>query len=294
MKKYSSLGDILVDFRNLNELSQMDLASKFDVDIRTVSRWERNETLLRPEKEEEMAEITFIPNQVIRNLNTSYPIPTYYDFELRKYSLSRLTNILPDINWIKKSIDHINDKIRPIETEKDIDFIIRYTLAQKDSLKNISKLVIREAIRLLPELNLLVTDEQGNYAGHSLYFPLTNEAYKLVKEQKLMEKNITLEHLVDYTEQSPPIFYCHSITADCNENFFFIIGSVLKFYRDTVLDENYIYAIITSRYDSYVMNNDLGVRLIWEDKKQQENLNLKAPPRLYEGNFKDFLNKENC
>jgi len=291
MKKYSTIGELLLDFRSINELSQMDLASKFDVDVRTVYRWEQNETLLRPEKEEEMAEITFIPNQVIRNLNTFYPIPTYYDFELRKYSLSLLTNTLPDINWIKKSIDHINDKIRPIETEKDIDFIIKYTLAQKDSLKNISKLVIREAIRLLPELNLIVTDEQGNYAGHSLYFPLTNEAYLLVKNQILMEKDITLEHLADYNEQSPPVFYCHSITADCNENFFFIIGSVLKFYRDAPLDKNYIYAIITSRYDSYDMNKDLGVRLIWEDVEQQEKLNLKVPPRLYEGNFNNFLDK---
>ncbi len=289
MKKYISIGELLIDYRELNDVSQTDLASSFDVDVRTILRWEKNQTLLKSDKEEEMVDITFIPYQVIRNLNTSYPIPTYYDFELRKYSLSLLTNTLPDINWIKKSIDYINDKIHPIETEKDIDLIIKYTLAQKDSLKNISKLVIREAIRLLPELNLLVTDELGNYAGHSLYFPLTNEAYLLVKKQILMDKDITLEHLADYNEQSPPVFYCHSITADCNENFFFIIGSVLKFYRDTPLDKNYIYAIITSRYDSYDMNKDLGVRLIWEDVKQQEKLNLKVPPRLYEGNFTAFL-----
>ncbi|MCF6308365.1 MAG: helix-turn-helix domain-containing protein [Flavobacteriaceae bacterium] len=294
MKKYSNLGELLIDFRNLNGLSQLDMASKLEVDVRTILRWEQNETLLKSNKEEQMAEITFIPHQVIRNVNTSFVIPTYYDFELRKYSLSSLSNPLPEISWIKESIDIVSNKIRPIETEKDINNIIRYTLAQKNSLKTISKLVIREAIRLLPELNLLVVDEQGNYAGHSLYFPLSIEAYQKIKNQELMENDITIDHLVNYKDQSPPVFYCHSITADCNENFFFIIAAVLKFYRDTPLDKNYIYAIITSRYDSYDMNKDLGVQLIWEDVIQQEKLNLKAPPRLYEGNFTAFLNKENC
>jgi len=294
MKLYNSLGDLLIDYRELLDISQTKFAALFDVDVRTVLRWEQNETLLRPEKEEEMAEITFIPHQLIRNLNTTFVIPTYYDFELRKYSLSTLSKPLPEINWIKESIDVISNKIRPIETEKDINNIIRYTLAQKDSLKSISKLVIREAIRLLPELNLLVVDEQGNYAGHSLYFPLSMEAYQQIKKSVFMEKDITIAHFVNYKDQTPPVFYCHSITADCNDNFFFIIGAVLKFYRDTPLDKNYIYAIITSRYDSYEMNKDLGVQLIWEDVIQQENLNLKVPPRLYQGNFNEFLDKENC
>jgi len=291
MKKYSTFGEILIDFRRLKILSQLDLASKFNVDVRTILRWEKNQTLLNPEKEEEMVDITFIPYQVIRNLNSSYPIPTYYDFNLRKYSLTPLSNSLPEISWIKENIDLVSNKIRQISTEKDINNIIKYTLYQGDSLKTISKQVIKKAIRILPELNLLVEDEKGNYAGHSLYFPLSMETYQLIKDQKLMENDLTPEHLVNYKKQFPPVFYCHSITADSNENFFYIIGAVLKFYRDTPLDENYIYAIITSRYDSYDMNKDLGFSLIWEDHEQQEKLSLKAPPRLYEGNFTAFLNK---
>ncbi len=291
MKKYTSLGDLIIDFRVQNNISQADLAAKFDVDIRTIIRWEKNETLLKPEKEEEIASITFIPHQVIRNLNTTKPIQTYYDFGLRKYSLSPLFQNLPKASWIKESMDSINDKIRPIQTEKDIDNIIRYTQLQGDSLKTISKQLIRDTARIFPELNLIVTDELGNYAGHSLYFPLSLKTYQKIKNQKLMENDLTINDLVNYKDQSPPVFYCHSITADCNENFFVIIGAVLKFYRDTPLDKNYIYALITSRYDSYDMSKSLGVDLIWKDFDQQQKLNLKVPPRLYEGNFKDFLNK---
>ena len=290
MKKYSSLGELLIDFRTLNSMSQADLAAKFEIDIRTILRWEKNQTLIKPEKEEEIANITFIPHQVIRNLNTTKPIQTYYDFGIRKYSLSPLFKNLPEASWIKESIDSINDKLRPIQTEKDLDSIIRYTQLQGDSLKTISKQLIREAARIFPELNLIVIDELGNYAGHSLYFPLSLKTYQKIKNQKLMENDLTIGDLVNYKTQSPPVFYCHSITADCNENFFVIIGAVLKFYRDTPLDENYIYALITSRYDSYGMSKDLGVQLIWEDFEQQQKLNLKVPPRLYEGNFTAFLN----
>jgi len=291
MKKYSSLGELITDYRELNQLSQTDLASKFDLDVRTVLRWEKNETLLKPEKEEQMAAITFIPHQVLRNLNTPHPISTYYDFEIRKYSLSPVSNELPEAEWIKDKIDVASNKIRQIETDNDIDNIIRYTLLQKDSLKTINKNLIKEAIKLFPELNLIVTDELGNYAGHSLYFPLNTTTYHKIKEQKLMENNLTIRDLVNYKTQSPPVFYCHSITADCNENFFFIIGTVLKFYRDYFLDKDYIYALITSRYDSYDMSEDLGIKLVWEDIIQQEKLNLKAPPRLLEGNFTNFLKK---
>lgn len=288
MKKYSSLGEILFDYRNRNNISQIDLAAKFDVDIRTILRWEKNETLLKPEKEEAMVEITFIPYQVIRNLNAPAAIPTYYDFDLRKYSLSSISNDLPDADWIKEKIDKTTDRIRPIENSIDINNIIRFTNLQKNHQKSIDKDLILAATKLFPELNIIVTDTSGNYAGHCVYFPLSIETYEKIKNREIKERDLKVEDLVNYKNQETPVFYCHSITADCNENFFFIIGEVLMFYRDTPLN-NYIYALLTSRYDSYNMSNELGVSLIWEDKEVQEEFDMLSPPRLYEGNFSNFL-----
>ena len=96
MKKYSSIGELLIDYRTLNNISQIELASKFDLDVRTIQRWEKNITLLKADKEEEMVDVTFIPYQVIRNLNAPVSIPTFYDFNkesipclqlLRKYPI---------------------------------------------------------------------------------------------------------------------------------------------------------------------------------------------------------------
>ncbi|PWK17128.1 helix-turn-helix domain-containing protein [Xanthomarina spongicola] len=288
MKKYSTLGELLMEYRRINMMSQIDLATLFDVDIRTILRWEKNETLLKPEKEKLLADITFIPYQVIRNLNAPVAIPTYYDFDLRKYSLSSISKDLPDADWIKDKIDKTTDRIRSINTDVDIDYIIRFTNLQNNNQKATSKELIRAASNMLPELNIIVSDTSGNYAGHCVYLPLSLETYEKIKRREIKEKQLNVGDLVNYKHQKTPVFYCHSITADCNENFFFIIGAVLKFFRDTPL-KNYIYALLTSRYDSYDMSKQLGVKLIWEDKEAKEKQKMIAAPRLYEGNFYNFL-----
>ena len=288
MKKYSTLGELLMEYRRINMMSQIDLATLFDVDIRTILRWEKNETLLKPEKEKLLADITFIPYQVIRNLNAPVAIPTYYDFDLRKYSLSSISKDLPDADWIKEKIDKTTDRIRSINTDVDIDYIIRFTNLQNNNQKATSKELIRAASNMLPELNIIVSDTSGNYAGHCVYLPLSLETYEKIKRREIKEKQLNVGDLVNYKHQKTPVFYCHSITADCNENFFFIIGAVLKFFRDTPL-KNYIYALLTSRYDSYDMSKQLGVKLIWEDKEAKEKQKMIAAPRLYEGNFYNFL-----
>jgi hypothetical protein len=102
------------------------------------------------------------------------------------------------------------------------------------------------------------------------------------------EKELKPGDLVNYKTQTTPVFYCHSITADCNENFFYIIGEVLKFYRD-VAPDNYIYALLTSRYDSHAMSEQLKVKTVWEDYELKDSHNLLDAPRLVEGDFKKFF-----
>lgn len=288
MKKYTSLGEIIQAFRKYNNLSQSELASKLDVDIRSVIRWEKNETLVNSEKEKVLTEVTFIPYQVIRNLNSSRPIATFYDFDLDKYSLSGISSELPDARWIGAKIDNPTDRIRPIETEQDIDHILRFTHIQRNPLKSEDRDLIIQATKIMPELNLIIEDHSGEYAGHCVYFPLSLDFYKQIRERTIIEKDIQASDLVNWQSQNPPVFYCHSITADSNENFFYIIGEVLKFYRD-VAPESYIYALLTSRYDSREMSEQFGVKTIWEDPELKEQYNMLGVPRLVEGDFKAFF-----
>ena len=84
MKKYNTIGELLIDYRSINRLSQAEFSAKLNVDIRTIQRWENNATLIKPEKEEDIVMETLLPYQLVRNLNASVPIPTFYDFRIRK------------------------------------------------------------------------------------------------------------------------------------------------------------------------------------------------------------------
>jgi hypothetical protein len=101
-------------------------------------------------------------------------------------------------------------------------------------------------------------------SGHCIYFPLSLETYSKIKSREIEEHQLQPKDLVNYKTQDCPVFYCHSITADCNENFFYIIGAELKSYRDTPSDD-YLYALLTSRYNSHAMSEQLGIKTVWED-----------------------------
>ncbi len=290
MKKYQNLGDLIKEYRHYNSISQLKFSAQLDVDIRTIIRWEKGESFLNPEKEKALADISFIPYQVIRNLNTPIQIPTFYDFDLRKYSLSAISSELPDADWIKSRIDITTNRIRPIESKTQIEDVIRFTELQNNPLKTKNIELIWEASKLLPKLNLIIYDQSGYYSGHCIYFPLSLETYNKIKNREIEEHELQPQDLVNYKTQDCPVFYCHSITADCNENFFYIIGAVLKFYRDTPL-ENYLYALLTSRYDSHSMSEQLGVKTVWQDNAIKDKFQLLDAPRLVEGKFDHFLNE---
>jgi len=135
---------------------------------------------------------------------------------------------------------------------------------------------------------MIIHDQSGYYSGHCVYFPISQETYQKIRNKDMDENQLRSQDLVNYKTQDCPVFYCHSITADCNENFFYIIGAVLKFYRDTPLN-TYLYALLTSRYDSHSMSAQLGVKTVWKDELIKEKYNLIDAPRLVEGTFDEFL-----
>lgn len=287
MKKYTSLGELLIDYRKINDISQADFAAKIDVDSRTVQRWEKNITLVKPEKEDDIVNETLLPYQLIRNLNANKPIPTYYDFSIRKYSLSELTNTMPDASWFKAQIENTTKRIHTIDYKKDIDLIVKYMQFHKTISKNIAK-VIQESIKLLPELNLIITDDSGYYSGHSLIFPIKKETYEKLKSKTMVEEELKVEDLANYKTQSKPIFYGFDITADCNDNIYYLMNRLFRFIRDTT-NQNYLFCSIPLRNDNFNFNKQAGLKIIWEGEKGKNKYGLEIAPRFQEGNFKAFL-----
>ena len=289
MKKYKTLGSLLIDFRATQKISQSDLAAQFDVDVRSVIRWEKNESLLSSDKENAMVEITFIPYQVIRNLNTAKQIPTFYDFNIRKYSLSTISSDdLPDADWIKSRIDYNTNRIHNLNTSADLPHIMRFITLQKNPLKTRNTALIAEACKRLPELNLTIFDQSEYYSGHCIYFPIHMETYLKIRNREMHEDELERKHLIDYKQCERPVFYCYSITADCNENFFYTLGAILKFFRD-LPNKNYLHTLLTTRHDAHVMSDQLGLKTIWEDIDIQKKHEIDIAPRLIEGDFNAFF-----
>ncbi len=287
MKKFVSIGQLMTDYRSRNNISQGDLAAAFNVDIRTIIRWEKNETLLKSNKEEEMVDITFIPYQVIRNLNAPVSIPTYYDFDIRKYSLNSVSIDIPDATWMRSKINTTTDRLRTISHESDIEVIIRCTMVQKHIPKPMRSDIILKATKLLPELNTILFDSSGYYAGHTVVFPISKHCYTNIKNGTLKEKDISPEDIIDHKTETDCVFYAYDLNADCNENLYYIAAVILHFFKD--LNPEYLYATYTSREDGLDINKQIGLHIIREDTDLQKKINSKVPPTLFEGNFKKFL-----
>ena len=290
MKRYSTLGELIIDYRNLNNISQSDFAARMDVDIRTVQRWEKNITLLKSDKESELVEESFLPHQLIRNLNATNPIPTYYDFRIRKYSLSELTNDLPDIDWVKHKMDVTSEQLLAIDIDTNLPQILRYINYQYDDHNIISKQIIQQSIQLFPDLNLHLTDVLGFYSGHSIILSITENAFLKLRNKEITNDQLKINDLVDYRTVKRPIFYGYNVTADSNNNAFYILGAILKFFRDASFND-YLFCSFTNRHDAALLNEIIGLQLVWEEGGKDSLIFTDNTNRFYEGNFKEFLLK---
>jgi len=287
MKRYDSIGELLIDYREINGISQTEFAERINVDARTVQRWEKGVTLVKGDKEEEIVVETLLPYQLIRNLNSAIAIPTYYDFRIRKYSTSELSNEIPDASWFKKEFKLISKNVRKIDYSFDIKYLKNYLEFQKNIPKNILQ-SIQKAVKILPELNLIVTDDSGYYSGHAIVFPISIEAYEKLKNKEITEEQITPNDLVNYKNQNTCVFYNYDISADNNFNLYYLINSTMKFFKK-FSDVDYIYCGIATRYDSFKINEQLGIEMVWKEEPKLDKVNVEIHPRFYKGDFKNFL-----
>lgn len=264
MKQYYSLGELLIDYRNLNEVSQSELAAMLDVDVRSVIRWEKNETLVKSEKEKDLVEQTFIPYQVIRNLNAAVPIPVYFDFKIRKYSISEISIGLPDTAIFKAHLDAVSPMTRCVteNPEQNIKNILHYHRYLYKTDVPVTGQLILEAAKILPELNLVLYDQAGYYAGHCVVLPIKRHAYEKLRGRKMPEGELRATDLANFKTEEQPIFYGYSIYGDCNENMHYMLNPLLVFLKK---HSKHTIASLVARPDGEKLLEDLGMKVLWTD-----------------------------
>ncbi len=281
MKKYTTLGELLIDYRGFENMSQLDLATLVNVDVRTIQRWEKNITLIKPEKEEELILQTLLPYQLIRNLNAIVPISTYYDFEIKKYSLTERTNEIPSASRFKEQFHIQSERVRTIDFDLDMGFLTRFMKSNKDNSHLIDPEIIKQAIKIAPEINVLITDDSGYYSGHCIMLPITIEAMNKLESREITKEQLKISDIVDYKEQDTAVFFGYDVAGDCNDTIYYLVSKVMKFYIG-IQQLDYIYCSVQSRYDSFNFTRDAGLKIVWTD---EHNKNL----RFHKGDFKAFL-----
>lgn len=281
MKKYKSIGQLLKDYRRFHEISQSDFAIQLNADVRTIQRWENEGTLLKDEKVSVLVETTLLPIQLIRNLNINNAIPTYYSFELLRYTLSELTITLPDASWYKKTIKESTDRIRTIDLDQDFEFLASVFKIPKEHQKNI-KSVFKEALLHVPEINVIIKNELGFYSGAFVLLPITEEAYTLLRDRKINRNELRVEHICDPDFQDQKIFFEFELIADNNDDGQYLIVGGFRFF-DELKDQDYLYCTFDDRPDTAHLSGQTGLEIIWQDTSDDLDLKFVA------GDFKAFL-----
>jgi len=291
MKKYYTLGDLLVDFRKRRSLTQIDFSAMLDVDVRTLIRWEKNESLIRSEKEKILIENFGLPHQVIRNLNTDKPIPIYFDFERWMYSLTLLSSMVKSSNEFKTNIEYKTSRIVKLADKKDYDFI-SYIQKNQKNCTPLSVELIKKATELLPELNFVIRDQSGFHGGHVSVLPLKYESYAKIRDQEMNENQLTSTDLSLHATDGKRIFYFYSIYSNSVDNTYYLVNKMMFYYKKRNDLKDYIFAGITFQKLKVERFREMGIQVIWE-KSIDEYPDRKAT--FVSGNFNQFFsNDKDC
>jgi len=278
VKKYSKLSELLQDYRVRHSLTQLDLATNLDIDVRTINRWEQDLTQINLNKEEVLVDTLSIPHQVIHNLNSENPISIYYDFNRRIYSHSAIMTEKIDAQWFKNDYEVEEERISFMTVDSHFEFVQHikkvlksHELAEIELLKN--------AAQKLPELNLVLKDQAGFIAGHISILPLKLDSYLKIKSKTLKENELTTTDLASEAEEVI-VFYFYSIYADNIVNSYYLVRHIFEYFREHE-PENYLFSGLITKFQSLEFHNQLGLKKIWED---EQNGSL-----LMEGNLDMFL-----
>lgn len=281
MDKFVSLPQLVVGYRNHRNFTQLDLAAILDVDVRTVIRWEKGETILKQEVEDKFVTLLRIPYQVIHNLNSTTPIPIYYDLLNRLYASSAAEINIPNAEWFKMDFEKEDQLIRAINPEEDIE-VIDAIQEVRDRKRPISSEILKLSIEAVPELNLIFHDHSGYYAGHLVVLRMKYSSYV---EFRAKSRDIQTLHDGDIdlfsNQLDPTVYFFYVHYADSLSNTYYLMNRMLQYF-DGKHSENYIFAAMERRDIAINLFSEMGLKRVWDSKNSDNEF-------LIEGDFKKFL-----
>jgi transcriptional regulator with XRE-family HTH domain len=282
MKKYQSLADLLIDVRAAKNMTQLDLAVELDIDIRTIKRWESGDTLFKDRMEVEVARKLNIPYQVIHNLNSSRPIPMYYDIENRQFASTIGGLRIPEAKWLKFKLATEDSLFRTIDPEADFE-IIQSIFEIQGLTRPCTIDILKKAVQFAPDVNVVFHDQSGFYAGHLILLKIRSEFYdQLTQNLESLQSFSAFDIDNNADNEGNPIYLFYSHYADSLANSYYVMSRLFSFF-ETNHSKNHRFCAVESRPSNIALAKQMGMNEITRDTRSNNQ------EVLLVGNLNEFL-----
>ncbi|MBU3949534.1 MAG: helix-turn-helix domain-containing protein [Proteobacteria bacterium] len=278
-KIYKSLGSLIKDYRQWRELSQETIARLVGVSARQLRNWEADRRRARIENLHDLAEVTGIPMQVFVALNADQPL--WYSMQERRFAYSSVEahSLHRELfRYPEKSGDEILLKSEPISKNKHMSMVLSCHQDIYCTLKPLRSDVVQKASMILPDLNRIIFDSWGHYAGHSIWLPLKIDDYNQLKQEASFESYLTPDKISDVIALGEGIFLDYSSYLSSLDVAQFKIMNSVRYFANLKQNANYLLAVYTAMEELNELLSNMGMEAI----RSYENMNSEVCNKLYE------------
>ncbi|MBU3948040.1 MAG: helix-turn-helix domain-containing protein [Proteobacteria bacterium] len=279
-KLYKSLGSLIREYRQWRGISQEAFAESIRISVRELQNWEANSRRVRIENLHDLSEFAGIPMQVLVALNADQPI--WYSLRKRFFMYSLIEKAQCSSYELFDSNENREDQTIletvPITTEKQINMILSCHSDLYGTKRSLRKDVIKAAIKIIPDLNIIINDYWGHYVGHRITLPFKMDIYQALKTQKTIEDYLTGEMISDIIALGEGVFLVYS-TFVAN----IITSSLLSNATQTLSKQikrkdRYVFVTHTVTRESEIILKNLGMTFV----RDYAHLGDEVCPVLYE------------
>jgi len=292
VRLYKSLGDLIKEYRQWRRISQEQMAFSIEVSVRELNRWETNRSPARMENLHDLSEVTGIPMQVCVALNADQPI--WYSLRKRLFSYSLIEGRGITSTELLKYQEQTGDATlineNQIRNEKHISSILSYCRDIYGTGRILGRDVIKTASTILPDLNHIFFDSWGHHVGHMVCLPIKIDVYQKLKKQRGFERYLTTEALSDIVTQRRGVFFYYSLFGASPSATHRLIMNGVKFHAKIAQKERYLAANYAITKEVKEACKYLGMKIVFNDKKECERKLTETIPTVYEMRF-DLLTK---
>jgi hypothetical protein len=233
---------------------------------------------------EKVAKHTLIPFEALLRLRHGYP--TLFDFRMNRYSTCPFDPALVNARVLKKQLLRVEDVglVEQIES-RDWPQILDVHDRLFRGWPRLDRGVLLYGASVLRELNLIVRDVRGLYAGHMIVLPLAPTAHGHLRDRHLRENELTRSAIA--TGDQFPISALHiyvfsSIQSTYAYRLLRRFTEALVFTKANLSPE-----VVLSRYaetrDARALSHHLGLTKLGRDETYQNRYKLPMTPEWYEG-----------